>query len=190
MASLHQIPQHVRDTVHNYPTDSGTKAGVLHIYAHSGQLKSMQDVRSLSEQEQEWFHLGFEEYLKDHDHPVRKTHAPVHYGRVVYYVSLIYYLSIIIWLGSLLKISSERGQAVHWSSVWGWIAFVSVFNIVITIYGIYLELKAHHGQLSRLHRFMAALALIVLVIAIMGNMVTPFSGSADVNSMFLVNPEL
>ena len=182
---MHTITQKVRSKVNGYAVDNGSKAGILHIFHMSGKLKDPNQLRSLNLREQEWFKEGFEHYLSHQDHPIRATHSPHHYGRIVYYLSLLYYVSLTLWLGALVNSAISNHIQIRWTNVWAWIAFASAFNVILTFYGIHLELKAYKGQLGRTHRAMAALAIIVLVVAIMGNLVGFEEGSADVITPFM-----
>jgi len=188
---MYPISPQIRTAVAKFKTDTGTKAGILKIFEHSGKLFKPEDVRNMTEIEREWFMVGFNELMtatgsdashhtaQGEAHPAHDGHAPVHYGRMIYILSIIYYISLLIWVIYLALASASQNREILWPSVWIWIAAASVFNIFLTIYGIYLEIKAYRGHLNSTHRWMAALAIVALVIAIVGNFVHPFSAGAD-----------
>lgn len=183
---MHTITPAIRNTVNHYPVDSGTKAGVLRIFEECGVLKSSQELRSLNEQEQGWFHKGFEHYIDDHEHPVRSLHTPHHWGKWIYSLSLVYYLSLIAWVTLLINAAIQEHAVISWSKVWPWVGLASLFNVALTFYGINLEVKAYKGQFVYSHKFIATVAIIVLIIAIIGNIITPLVGNADIVSPFMV----
>ncbi len=185
---MHTLTQKLKNKIHGYPVDGGTKAGVMAIYHHTGELKSVSQLRSLSPQEQHFFHEGVMEYIENNDHPAKSQHPHVQYGRMLYYLSLTYFLSLTVWLALLIDHAISLSSDIRWDNVWMWIIVVSLINIVLTFYGIHLELKAYQGRLTNSRRIMAALAIIALAIAIVGNFVmpstlnsgtTPFTVSAD-----------
>ena len=184
---MHTITPAIRNQINRYSIDSGTKAGILRIFEECGVLKSSQDLRNLDEKEQGWFHRGFEHYIEDHEHPIRSLHTPHHWGKWIYSLSLFYYLSIVVWITLLINASIQEHASVAWSKVWPWVGLASLFNVALTFYGINLELKAYRGQFVYAHKIIATVAIIVLIIAIAGNIISPLVGNADIISPFMIS---
>lgn len=183
---MYPLSPQIRSMVAGFNTDTGTKAGILKIFERSGKLYKPEEIKGMSELEREWFMAGFNELMTATGgtaHPAHDGHAPVHYGCAIYFLSVIYYMTLAGWVVYLATTSANQHKEILWPSVWVWIASASVFNIFLTIYGIYLEIKAYHGHLTNLHRWMAGLAIIALIIAILGNFIWPYSAGADSNSV-------
>ena len=169
------------ETIKHYKLDTASKAGLMSIYATSGQLLKPKDLTHLTEKQREAFLGGFEDYMNNPKHPARADHAPIHYGRFVYYLSIIYYFSLAIWLFGLVNSSILLNNSIDWSLVWFWIIVSSMINLVLTFFGIHLEAMAYkNSHIPTLYRWMAAIAVIVLIIAIISNIVTQFGGSTAI----------
>lgn len=162
--------------------DAGAQAAILKIYQQTGKLKKPHELRKLTEREKDWAVQALDEYMQDRAHPVRAMHAPFHYGRMIFWLSLFYYGTVVLWMAALLNISRESGKSVNWSAALLWILFAAILNLGLTAYGIYLESLSFKRSLSNGQRLIAAVAIIVLVIAILGNVIAPYSGSADSTS--------
>ncbi len=169
--------------------DAGTKAGILNIYEHTGDLKKPSELHYLSEHERDLFSRGFELYLQTHDHLVRKLHAPLHYGRAVFLLALVYYLSLATWLIGLVNNGIDQGRPVDWPVVWMWVAFISAINAVLIGYGLHLEMIGFHGRLNQSQRIVALIAIVALSIAILANILAPYliDSSTTASTVFLQN---
>lgn len=165
--------------------DGGTKAGILRIYQHTGQFRSVEDLRDLTEQEQDWFRLGFEHYLDDQNHVVRILHSPRHFGKTIFYLSLIYFVTLITWMSLLIKYTTSHSHSIDWSMVWNWVVLAAVLNLCLTFYGIYLEMRSLRQQITASQRIVAAVAIIALIVAILGNVLSPLSSSASTLAPFI-----
>lgn len=172
--SMHTITKPVRKAIQGMPVDAGTKAGIFKVYEHTGKLRSVKDLRQLSEHEQHWFSLGFADYMENLDHPARAMYASLHYGRVIYILSLIYYLSLITWITSLVNQSVEFHRSVQWSNAVVWLVVLSLLNIAFTLFGIHLERVSLKNGLNYRLRTLAFLVIIVLVIGIVSNIFAPY----------------
>lgn len=179
---MHTISHSIRARVRATKADGATQAALLKIYQETGKLKSVAEFRLLDEHERHIAVSAVDEYMNDHHHPVRAMHAPIHYGRIVFWLSIIYYGSLVIWLLALLNLAQETHKNILWPAVGSWLVFISVLNVALTLYGIYLENRAYRHTATNGQRMVSAVAIIVLIIAILGNVIAPYSGSADENA--------
>ncbi len=171
---MHTITHKVRQHVHNLKADAGTKAGLLSIFEHTGRLKSVTELRQLTDHERDLFSQGFSEYLDKNDHPMRATHAPLHYGRVILVLAIIYFASILTWIMSLINLSMDYNRDIVWSRVGIWLISTLAKNAVLLIYGIRLEKMSYGRHIRVIHRVMAFAIIVTLVVGIVSNMFAPY----------------
>lgn len=167
---MHTVTTNIRRKVAKYQTDTGTKAGVLCIYEHTGKLKTLTQLRHLSDQERDWFLDGFNQYISAKDHPAKDSHAPVHYGMIIFYLSLVYYLSLVIWLVLLNAYAAKHSLFLDWPAVQYWVIFNVALNLILTFYGVYLEYRALRRNLTTSQRWLSLGCVTVLTVTIIANL--------------------
>lgn len=171
---MHTLTKKMRQRVYGLKVDAGTKAGLLSIFEHTGHLKTVKELRHLSERERDLFSRGFTDYLEKHDHPVRAVHAPLHYGRVIFVLAIIYFASILPWIVSLINLSIVFDRDVMFPRVGIWLMSTVAINTVLLIYGIRLEKMSYSHHFKTIHRVMAFAIITTLIIGIVSNMFAPY----------------